>query len=226
MREVVIIMRSIVVCCETIRDELTMAMKEIGCDYPVIWIESGLHNFPNRLKDRLQETLDSVNGFERVLMGFGFCGNAVVGLCAGDFELVLPRVDDCITMLLGSVSQKNQNERTYFLTKGWLDGERNIWWEYQYTINKYGLELGKEIYTAVLAGYRNLGILDTGAYDIDTLCSRTELIAHELGLEHKILPASTTYLSKLLTGPWPDNGFLTIRPYQEIRSDQLTLGDD
>ncbi len=159
-------MNTAIVCCKTIYAELELAMAETGCDYPIILIESGLHNYPEKLRTRLQEALDHAEGYDRILLAFGTCGNSVAGLRTGKFELILPLVDDCITLLLGSSDIKRQYERTYFLTKGWLDGEQNIWWEYQYAIKKYGEETGKSIYAAALNQYRNLGILDTGAYSI------------------------------------------------------------
>lgn len=214
-------MNTAIICCKTIYAELELAMAESGCSHPVILIESGLHNYPGKLRARLQEALDKAAAYDRVLLAFGTCGNSVAGLTTGGFELILPLADDCITLLLGSLDVKRQYERTYFLTKGWLDGEHNIWREYQYAVNKYGEETGRSIYSTVLSNYRNLGVLDTGAYDIAGIRGQTEEIAAELGLEHKILPATTRYLRKLITGPWPEDEFLIIPPGSEISAGQL-----
>ena len=216
-------MDTLIISCETIKDELNHAIAETNCGYPVVWLESGLHNYPEKLRARLQETLNGVAGYARVLMGFGYCGNSIAGIKTGGYETIFPRADDCITILLGSYATRKQHERTYFMTKGWLAGEKNIWWEYQYTIKKYGKKRGKEIYAMVLENYRNLGLLDTGAYDINELNTQTMEIAKELGLEHKILPATTGYIKKLLTGPWPEKEFLTIPPNHEITTSQLML---
>jgi hypothetical protein len=214
-------MNTAIICCKTIDAELKLAMTEAECDYPIIFIESGLHNYPEKLRARLQEALDNAEAYDRILLAFGTCGNSVVGLRTGRFDLVLPLVDDCITLLLGSSDMKRQHERTYFLTKGWLDGEQNIWWEYQYAMKKYGEETGKSIYSTILSNYRYLGILNTGAYDIAEIGSLTEEIAAELGLEHKILPATTRYLSKLITGPWSEEEFLIIPPESKISAEHV-----
>ena len=215
---------TIVVCCETIKDELQYAVAETSRAYPVVWIQSGLHNFPDRLRTRLQEALDEIAGYDRVLLGFGYCGNAIAEIRTGDFELVVPRADDCITIMLGSPAARKKYESTYFLTKGWLDGEKNIWWEYNYTIGKYGRERGRDIYDMVLKNYTELGVLDTGAYDLEALRDQTEEIAKELGLVHRILPATTDYIRDLLTGPWPDDRFLTVPPRHTISAGQLLPG--
>ena len=45
----------VIVACETLRDELLAAFDQSGGELPVIWVESGLHNVPKKLKARLQE---------------------------------------------------------------------------------------------------------------------------------------------------------------------------
>jgi hypothetical protein len=77
-----------------------------------------VHNYPEKLRDKLQETLDGLRRQGFACMGF--CGTAC-GTETRDFELVF-RADDCITFLLGSPEERKRYERTYFLSKGWLRG--------------------------------------------------------------------------------------------------------
>ena len=97
-------MSTVLIACNTIRDELEKAARETEFRHPIVWIESGLHLFPASLRRRLQEELDRLHDVERVLLAFGFCGNSVIGLASRDYELIFPRVDDCITLLLGKIS--------------------------------------------------------------------------------------------------------------------------
>ena len=199
-------MKTQIISCKTIKLEVEKAMHETGCKFPASWIESGLHNFPDKLRRNLQETLDGINA-ERVLLVMGYCCNSLVGLKTRDFELIFPRADDCITLLLGSLDTRKMHERTYFLTKGWLDGERNVYEEYKYTIKKYGLEQGKEIMKMMLEHYEYLGIMNTGVCDFDELCEKTKKIAFELGLSLKTIEATDLLLKNLLTGPWANSEF-------------------
>ena len=127
-------MKTIMIACKTIERELKKAIRDTGISYPCTWLESGLHNYPEKLREALQKTLDEISSeTERVILAFGYCGNAVNGLKTGNFQLILPRVDDCITLMLGSFKKRQEisaEAASYFLTKGWLDGERNIWAEY------------------------------------------------------------------------------------------------
>jgi hypothetical protein len=212
-----------IIACRTIADELELARRETGCDLLVRWVDSGLHNRPDRLRTALQQALDEVTGTERVLMAFGFCGNAVVGLATGDFELVVPRVDDCISLMLGSTTRRqaiSDEKGTYFLTRGYLEHESNIWSEYQAFAAKRGKALADSIYATLLEHYRRLGIIDTGAYELEPFVECTGPIAETFHLEREVLPGTTRYLQKLLTGPWDDE-FIVVGPRSVVSFDRI-----
>jgi len=210
----------VVIACETLRDEYRDAAAKSGRHYETHWIESGMHNYPNKLRGVLQQELDKVTA-TRVLLCFGTCGNSVIGLETRDFELIIPRVDDCISLLLGSMAERTKisaEHASYFLTAGWLRGERNIYVEYEHAINKYGEELGKDIMSTMLANYKRLVLLDTGSYDLSPAESESKMIAGKLGLDLQIVPASVGYISELLTGPYPIERFSIIPANTKIEN--------
>lgn len=218
-------METVIVGCKTLENELLRAVEETGCGYEILWIESGLHNYPKKLNQVLQETLDGC-GANRVLAAMGFCGNSIENISTGDYTLIFPRVDDCISLLLGSCKRRMEISRahgTYFLTEGWLKGERNIWKEYEYTMEKYGEETGKEIFSMMLGNYRSLALLDTGCYSMEKAGAEAENIAKTLELEYKILPATLDYMKKLLAGPWTEKEFLIIPPHSMVQGRDLVL---
>jgi Protein of unknown function (DUF1638). len=215
-----------IIGCQTLKNELNQALEDCGCRYDVSWIESGLHNTPNKLHDSLQHILDSTEDYQRVLMAMGYCGNSLTGLRTGNYTLIVPRVDDCISLLLGSHKNRmnlTRGDNTYFMTDGWLKGERNIWREYEYTINKYGEETGKIIFDMMLGNYKSLALLETGCYRVSDVEDEMKTIADTLGLRYKVLPATIEYIRKLITGPWDQDVFLSIPPYSTIKDKDLTL---
>jgi hypothetical protein len=218
---------SLILACNTIRGELEKAAIETNCPYEFVWVESGLHLVLESLRRRLQEELDRISGVSRVLLAFGFCGNAVVGLKTGDYQLVLPKVDDCITLLLGSKESRERCNRqggVYFLTKGWLEGEANIWKEYQAVLARFGLERTERIYQKMLAHYKFLGLIDTGAYDLAGLIPQAREISSTLKLELIVLDGTDRYLKRFLSGPWNDDDFIIIPPFTTV--DLAHLGFD
>lgn len=220
-------MREIIVACKTLERELNLALSQIKKEYEIVWVESGLHNTPQKLKIRIQEELNLLSKeYERVFLCFGTCGNSVVGIKSGEFELIIPRVDDCISLLLGSVEKRievSKEKVTYFLTKGWLDGERNIWAEYLYAVQKYGEEEALDLFEFIFSSYQRLGILDTGSYNIEEVMNESEIIAQTFKLELEKLEASTEYIKDLLRGPWNNQQFIVIQPNCEIKLNDVSL---
>lgn len=214
--------RAMILACNTLRNEVNRAIKETDSSIPVLWIESGLHLHPDRLKDRIQEEIDRISNIDVLLLFFGYCGNAVLGLTASNFELIFPRVDDCITLLLGSAEARKRVENlgSYFLTEGWLEHETNLWSEYAYALEKYGEKRGKEIYKLVLKHYTDLIVIDTGCYNIKRFQKRAAEIASQLGLSLENVQGTTRYMEKLLTGPY-DGEFVRIPPGKRVSMEDL-----
>ena len=222
-------METVILACDTIRDEVVKAAREVGCPYPFHWVESGLHLVPDSLRTRLQEELDQLQGVERVLLAFGFCGNSVVGLSTRDFELIMPRVDDCITLLLGSRECReacSADGGVYFLTRGWLEGEFNLWREYETVRERHGPERTERIYRKLLAHYRYLGLIDTGAYDANALLPEVQRIAEILKLETRMFSGSGAYLERFFSGPWDAAEFVVVPPATTIELGHVTGARD
>ncbi len=64
---------------------------------------------------------------------------------------------------------------TYFLTKGWLDNEENIWLEYQESVKRHGKARTDRIYKMMLEHYKRLGIIETGAYKLEDFLKKTHI---------------------------------------------------
>ena len=221
-------MKTAVIACKTMEDELNFAMERTGSDYPVFWLEQGLHNVPRQLCDAVQTALDGADA-ERVLLAMGFCGNSLRGLRVPAVELIVPRVDDCISLLLGSVKRRLEISReysAYFFTEGWLRGERNIWVEHLHMLETYGEELTEELEKSMFSHYRTLGLLDCGIKPVEPLVEGTKMIAEGLHLTQRVIPASAGYLEDLLTGPWPADRFLTVRGEATITDDDMLLPEE
>lgn len=217
-------MKTVVLTCRTLEDEVNAALAKSGRDYEIVWLESGLHNVPKKLTKRIQEELDGIEA-DRVLLAMGFCGNAVAGI-HGNFEMILPRVDDCISLLIGSVEKRMEIGRefaAYFFTEGWMRGERNIIVEYEHTMEKYGPELTESIMEMMYSHYRTLAILESDVGDADALLERTKDIAEILHLEQRKIPATMDYLLELFTGPWPEERYISVPAGQVLDSSLLRL---
>ena len=219
-------MKTAVLACNTLRDELLLATSRVKSVHDTYWVESNQHNFPDKLKSTLQKHLDELDGYDQILLAFGFCGGSVGGLKTGSFSLVIPRIDDCISLLLGSIAERerlSEGENSIYLTQGWLDHESNIWTEYQYTLDKYGEEKAQYVIDAMYGHYQRLALIDTGAYEVAALFDRADQIADRFGLARKVIPGTVDYLEQLLTGPYDEQRFIVVPPHTELGLGELRL---
>ena len=214
-------MDTVMITCRTLETEVRRAMNNTGRFLPVTYLESGLHTRPRKLTDALTELFREVKA-ERVLLCIGQCGNALMGLTAGDFEMISPKVDDCLSLLIGSTRKKTTisfKDRAFFLTSGWLKGESTIMSEFKRLCDEYDSELALEIIGDMYANYRTIGLVDTGTAPMDELFEKTEELTGLLGFERKVYPGTTDYIEQLLTGPWNTDRFVIKKPFETITTE-------
>jgi hypothetical protein len=215
-------LRTVILACRTIRDELQLAIKETGVNHPVIYIESGLHSKAEVLHQIIQEKIDMLEDIDVILLVFGYCGNSLMGIKSSCSKIVIPRVDDCIALLLGSSEARREKSRemgTYFFTQGWLDYEKNILWEYERCITLYGRQRTSRVMKAMLGKYNRLMVIDTGAYPLESVSAKVQSFAKNLNMLHEIVPGSLQLFHKLLLGQWDDE-FIVLEPGQEIKMNE------
>ena len=108
----------VILACQVLQDLLTGLLPE---DQEVTYMDYGLHRVPSKMTGTLQERLDNIQVPSLVVLGYGLCGNGLRGLRAGRHTLLVPRVDDCIALLLGSypayVQEFGAEPGTYWLIK-------------------------------------------------------------------------------------------------------------
>ena len=216
-------MDTVVVACRTLEDEIAFAMERTGYHYPVEFIESGLHERPKKLADTVQKLLNSIEA-ERVLLCLGQCGNSMVGIRTGSYEMILPKTDDCLSMLLGSAKEKSRvgiEDKAFFLTMGWLKGESTIMSEYERSKKRYGEETALSIMEMMYGHYKTMGLIDSGISSMDDLFIRTGEIAELLHLERKVYSGTTTYIEQLIAGPWDPDRFIVKPPFTAITDEDF-----
>lgn len=198
-----------VICCRMLENELKKIYKEENITAPIFWLDAGLHNAPEELHTELQILLDSLSDdITRVILLYSLCGQAVLGLKTRDFELIMPRTDDCIALLLNGNANKIKNNGTFFLTDRWIEDEKSVMNEYKYALEKYGPNRCEKIFKRQFAHYSVLGLLDTGCYDVNALMERTASISNTLELKQKIIHTDCAMLRKLIQLAEADAGTL------------------
>jgi hypothetical protein len=206
-----------VIACATVIEEMLLHLPP-GMDYQVL--DFGLHVNPEALRRALQEAIDaSTTSADTILLGYGLCSQAVVGLRANDCTLVVPKVDDCIAIFLGSgevyKTQSRAEPGTYYLTKGWIEAGDSPFHEYNSLVEQYGEPKARWLMSRVLKNYTRLALINTGQYELEHYRDYSQRTAERFGLRYEEIPGSSALIKKLLHGPWDDE-FVVARPGETI----------
>ena len=192
-----------------------------------IELDVGLHRTPARLTAALQQAVGEVEAdpaVTAVVLGYGLCSNAVLGLRAGRCPLVMPRVDDCVALVLGSneafAEQARQVAGTYYLSRGWIESHATIFDEHEAMAERYGEEQATRLTGLLLAHYKRLALVDTGRYDLATYRAFGQERAARFGLAYEEIAGTTALVDALLAGPW-DERFVVVPPGGEVTFEQF-----
>ncbi len=202
-----------IIACKMMKDELEYIFKVHEINLPIFWKDDTLHANPEKLKGALQEQIDTVKEPSELLMAYGNCGNGLLGLKSGIHRLIIPRYADCISILLHKREDMNTlRTNTYFVTRGWLNGEMGLEQEYAYTLKRYGEKRTKRIMDALYRHYRYLMMIETDAYDPEEEKKRVTKIGKRLNMELVFALGDLTILEKLVTGNWTEKDFIIVEP--------------
>ena len=206
-----------IIACQVVIEELLPLLPE-GTDYETL--DLGLHVNPDKLRTTLQEKINA-SGKENggILFGYGLCSRAVVGLHSEKCSLVVPCVDDCIGIFLGSreayLKQLKAQPGTYYLTKGWIEAGDSLFGSHNQMLERYGAEQAEVLIKKMLQNYTRLVFINTGKYRVEQYREYSERTASRYGLNFEEVCGATTLVDKMLNGPW-DEDFVVVPPGQAI----------
>lgn len=195
-----------IIACATVIEEMQPLLPQ-GMAYEVL--DFGLHMIPGNLKNILQKAIDDQGDqFDTLILGYGLCSMAVVGLRTSNCTLVIPRVDDCIAIFLGSKNAYNEQAKkepgTYYLTKGWIEVSDTPFEEHKRLVEQYGVERADRIMGIILKHFTRLAYIDTGHKDKQHYREYARITAKKFNLRFEVIIGSDTLIRKLLFGPWDD----------------------
>ncbi len=203
--------------CAIVMEELLPLLPD-GMPFQVF--DFGLHVNPEKLRHTLQAAIDRVSGnYDIIILGYGLCSQAVIGIRANTCRLVVPRVDDCIAIFLGSRSayttQCLAEPGTYYLTRGWIKLGGTPFSEYERSVQRYGKERAERIIKLLLLNYKRLALINTGRYELKPYRNYARRTADQFNLRYEEIEGSDVLLKKMLRGPWEDE-FVVIQPGETL----------
>jgi len=225
--------------CEALARSVYAAAAQTDHTITVQLYRQGLHNRPKNLRTVLQEQIDAATDqpVDAILLAYGMCGTATMGLTARHTPLVIPRAHDCITLYLGS-RQRYEDEfdrhpGTYWYCVDYMEraepgvsvalgaaGIEATEAEYERYVQKYGQENADMLIEKMRRWthhYTRAAFIDTNLGNSDPFVAKAKDKADKEGWIFERMQGNRRLLDMLINGEWPDDEFLIVPPGHTIR---------
>lgn len=209
-------MKAKIIACSTVSDKI---QKILPSDIDLELLPYALHREPQKLHNELQQCIDADTEHDILLFGYGLCSNGVVNLCSDRHTLVIPKVHDCISILMGSRECYNREFEkcpgTYYLSKGWIDQGAEPLAEFKRYAESFGEENAQWIIDTQYCNYQRVVLIDTGVGNIKELAMYSSEVAKYIKVDYQEQRGSLRLLEKLLNGDW-DMEFVVTMPGRKV----------
>ncbi len=230
--------RYLALTCEALARSIYAAAARTPHLITVELFRQGLHDAPKRLRETLQAAVDqhSDDNYDALLLAYGLCGRATVGLTARQIPLVIPRAHDCITLYLGSreryQAEFDAHPGTYWYSHDYLerrepgastalgvtelDASEALYQEY---VEKYGKDNADYLINVMgewRKHYDRAAFIDMGHPGGETFEDFSREQAETNGWQFQKLQGDGYLINALLYGAWSEDDFLVVPPGHAI----------
>lgn len=228
-------MTTVLLACEVLRPELEMLAATMAAPPEMRFLEQRLHDYPEVLRTGVQAAIDSIEQETRgeltILCGYALCGRGLCGVTTQRATLVLPRLHDCIPLLLGAsqaeTKASSREGATFWITPGWLKyllipfyGESHRRFEL-YAKKAGPVKAAKMIKAenALLSAYKKFCHIRWPEMG-ETWVEEAQKIAGIANLPYSEIAGRSDYMAELLAGGKDPEKFLHLAPGESADLDE------
>lgn len=228
--------------CRVFTRELSYFIAKSKNVVDVTYLPQGLHESPKLLKSELKAAIqkfhEQVENWQRrrkpdyLALSFGLCSESIVGVEAIDIPIVVPRVDDCIGVYLGSEQRYlecfEKYKGTYWAFPSWVESTPSTDDNYFDIMRAKYMERHDdedvvdslmEFEEEMISNYQNVGYITSPlAVDPQASLEHARHYAKRNGWNLIELEGDLSFMQQLVDGPWDDDKFLIVPPGYKIEA--------
>ena len=235
----------LVIACAVLGVDLKHIAGRLGVAADFNFLEAGLHERPDVLREKLQAAIDAASAdgrADRIIIGYGVCGRGTIGIQSRGTPLVLPKVHDCIAMFLGGPEayrqEFNKSPGTYYISAGWYEQKavpvsqrkRQAWYgdkpvHHADIASQYGEQVADrtiEFLSSWQKNYQRAAYIDTGSRKGTRPQRHAREMAAAYGWKYEKIDGSPALFEKMLTGTATTDELLWVPPYHAIEFDAIS----
>lgn len=200
-----------IITCSSLREYVDYAQISQETRFPVLEVDRLLHVEPEKMKTAVGEVINTLSAeIKTVLVGMGFCGG-VWDHVSFSRRVVIPRVDDCVSLLLHKDDKYHPNLKEeghlYLYEKNPAEfSARSIMRDYSNADDEFANMNKDWLFHMWYDGYHHLDIIDTGYNDCysEEYATIAQENADMINAVLDYTEGSNLLLEKLVSGRWDE----------------------
>ena len=225
--------------CKVLEREIASVSYNCRNMLDVSLIRQSIHEKPRQLHALLQEEIDRIDrnedthsqnteivDYDAILLAYGLCTGVSMGLKSEKYPIVIPRVHDCVAMLMGSREMYGEyyfkNPGTFYTSCGFTElayfkNEEQEQRAMDKCLRRYkgNRRLAEKAYAlekSFTENYERISFIRWPQLPMPEYEERNREDARKRGWQFEVLPGSDTILRKLVDGQWDEDLFLVVPP--------------
>lgn len=220
--------KTVILACSSLTEYVEAAQKKTGTAMPVIYLNRIYHRNPAEMQEHIKLELDRMPaGIDTVLVCMGFCGGSWDAV-RSRYRLVLPRVDDCVSLLLqmGDSPVSNLKAPGHLYVRAKDPSTESFKAIFERLVKAYNVddETAEKRHKEWMDLYNTISIMDTGINNSrrPEYEATVQKDAEWLGAKLEYVEGGIHLLEKLFTGKW-DEQFLVLEPGCAVEKEQMLI---
>ena len=216
----------VIIACRVMKPEID-ALINGSPNIETRYLDSSLHETPDKMPALIQEQIEEASKYaSQIVLGYGLCSNGTAGVKAPSQGLIIPRVHDCIALLMGSRQAYDtifkERPGTYYLTPGWIEERKDPigYMEHDY-VPKLGREKAEWGNRMELEHYTHIVMINTGAMDVAPLRKIAKENARFLDKQYEEIDGTPDYFERIVSGPYPKDDFILLKHGETMEAEIL-----